>query len=58
MNLPVHKKARVIWPYKGEVLVSQKNFCHLEKSISHLIIFAMKTMLSDAESCEEHDATP
>ena len=42
-----------IWSYKGVALVSHKNFCRLEKSACHL----MKTILSDADLCEEHDET-
>ena len=45
------------WPYKGEVIVSQENFCHLEKSICYLINYVIKTELTDAESREEHNAT-
>ena len=45
-----------MWPYKGEALVSQENFCRLEKSVRHLINYVTKTILSDAESCEERDA--
>ena len=45
------------WSYKEEVIVSQENFCHLEKSICYLINYVMKTELTDAESREEHNAT-
>ena len=44
----------MIWPYKGESLVSHENFCRFEKSVRHLV---MKIILPDAESHEEHDET-
>ena len=43
--------------HKGEVLVSRKNFCCLEKLVCHLNNYIMKTILSDAGSREEHDET-
>ena len=45
----------MIWPYKEEVLAFQENFYRLKKSVHHLINLMMKTILSDAESCAEHD---
>ena len=47
-------KATVIWPYIGEVLFFQEKFCHFETSVGHLINYIIKTILSDAESCEKH----
>ena len=47
----------MIWPYKGEALVSQDNFSRLEISVRHLKNDVMKIILPDTESREEHDAT-
>ena len=48
-------KATAIWPYKEEVIVSQENLPS-KKSVYHLSNYIMKTILSEAESCEEHNA--
>ena len=34
-------KTRVIWPYKGEALISHENFYRLEKSVDRLIKYVM-----------------
>ena len=46
-----------MWPYKIEALFYQKYFCRFKKSVCHLISYVMKTVLSDAEVHEEHNAT-
>ena len=44
-------------PYKGEALISQETFCRLKNDVMNHLKMTMKTILSDAESHEEHDAT-
>ena len=41
-------KATEIWPYQGEVLVSQENYCCLKESVHHLIDYVIKTTHFDA----------
>ena len=56
--LPRDKKPQQYNSMKDhEALIFQENFRHLEKLVYHLIKFAIKTILSDAEPLEEHNAT-
>ena len=43
--------------YKGEALIFQDNFCHLEKAVCHLIYHVINVILSDAESRKEQEIT-
>ena len=47
----------MIWPYKGEALVSHGNVLLSRKISLPFNDYVMKTLLSDAESLEEHEET-
>ena len=60
INLPVYIKKLPCNKSQSDMALYRsasfsQNFRHLEKLVCHLNNYAMKTILSDAESSEEHD---